>query len=278
MTRCLVKQPARRPGRAPRHVDVDQAWVDVAHQAVYLTRDEESDLAVKAKAGDLDARDKLFMSQARWVIDIACKFINHRHYDINDMVQAGNMGLLRAIDQFEPSYGYRLSTYATNWIRQSIQREIAGNCSTVRVPIYFTTHKPRDDRSFTDSARSALRCTREVAYTIPTNQNDDPCVLAGQQEEMAQAVENIKASASKSISDIEADVLIRRVVHKETLHQVGKAHGITRERVRQIQRKAANKLRAVVAGDEQDSVDTRRRGNRAKSGQIRELLGGLVLQ
>ena len=101
-----------------------------------LTAKEEVELSKLATDGDKQARDRLVNSNMRLVISIARNYSAYGH-DIDDLIQEGTMGLMKAIDKFDPSMGYRLSTYATWWIRQTISRHIYDKCKTIRLPVHI---------------------------------------------------------------------------------------------------------------------------------------------
>jgi RNA polymerase sigma factor (sigma-70 family) len=111
-------------------------YTDCIKQHKLLTAKQEVELSKKAAQGDTEARDILINSNIRLVISIAKKYAAHGH-DIDDLVQEGMMGLMKGVEKFDPSMGYRLSTYSTWWIKQTISRYIYDRCKTIRLPVHI---------------------------------------------------------------------------------------------------------------------------------------------
>jgi RNA polymerase primary sigma factor len=133
-----------------------------------LTTQEEVELANLALEGDKAARDRLVNSNIRLVISIAKKYANYGH-NIDDLVQEGMMGLMKAIDKFDPSMGYRLSTYATWWIKQTISRYIYDKCKTIRLPVHINekiskiksfVHNYKKDHSNSPTIQEIAKATK----------------------------------------------------------------------------------------------------------------------
>jgi RNA polymerase primary sigma factor len=110
-------------------------WLSSAGHRHLLTSEQETDLASRAQAGCRESRDRLILSNLRLVVCYARRFAG-RGLALQDLVQEGTIGLMAAVDRFDPRRGFRFSTYATWWIRQSMSRAIAGQARTVRVPAY----------------------------------------------------------------------------------------------------------------------------------------------
>ena len=106
-------------------------------QGSLLTHQEEIDLSLRAKAGDRRARQRLIEKNLRLVVSVAKKY---RGYGLpfEDLIQEGNIGLMKAVEKFDPDRGFRFSTYATWWIRQAVQRAVADKGRTIRVPVHMT--------------------------------------------------------------------------------------------------------------------------------------------
>jgi RNA polymerase nonessential primary-like sigma factor len=120
--------------------DVVQIYMKEVSKRSLLTRDEERMVARKVAAGDEDARCFMIESNLRLVIKIAKKYIN-RGFAMQDLIQEGNLGLMRAVDKFDPERGFRFSTYATWWIRQSIERAIINQGGIVRMPVHINDRR-----------------------------------------------------------------------------------------------------------------------------------------
>ena len=119
-------------------------------QGSLLTHQEEIDLSLRAKAGDRRARQRLIEKNLRLVVSVAKKY---RGYGLpfEDLIQEGNIGLMKAVEKFDPDRGFRFSTYATWWIRQAVQRAVADKGRTIRVPVHMTEKiqegQPRHERA-----------------------------------------------------------------------------------------------------------------------------------
>src|SRR5918911_4971482 len=114
-----------------------------------LTHQEEIDLSKKAKAGDRRARQRLIEKNLRLVVSVAKKY---RGYGLpfEDLIQEGNIGLMKAVEKFDPERGYRFSTYATWWIRQAVQRAVADKGRTIRVPVHMTEKIRKISRAYNE--------------------------------------------------------------------------------------------------------------------------------
>lgn len=110
-------------------------YIEDLQKEVLLNAKEEKELAYKVKSGDELARSQMVQKNLRLVVKIAKGYI-HRGIEIEDLIEEGNIGLMRAVDKFNPDFGYRFSTYATWWIRQSIEKAIMNNSRTVRLPVH----------------------------------------------------------------------------------------------------------------------------------------------
>lgn len=246
---------------------------------------EELHFATLAKQGDFDARQKMIEHNLRLVVSIAKHYIN-RGVALLDMIEEGNLGLMHAIDKFEPERGFRFSTYATWWIRQSIERAIMNQARTIRLPVHVvrelnqilrakyhleSQHRDGKDASADDIAHLVSRPLDEVqdilalsehAMSLDTPLDGDPQsslldILPGDSEHApdAQAEHHeltvlVRDWLSK-LPDKQRIVIMRRFGLDNddpvTLETLADEMGITRERVRQIQQEALIKLKRSFA-------------------------------
>ncbi len=244
-----------------------------------LTPEEEIELAIRIADDDKKAKQRLAEANLRLVVSIAKRYVG-RGMQFLDLIQEGNLGLIKAVDKFDYTKGFKFSTYATWWIRQAITRAIADQARTIRVPVHMgesinklkkassmLLHKngkePTEDElaaelnMTVDKVREILRVAQEpVSLETPIGEEEDshlgdfiPDNDSPEPEEAALMLlqkEQINA-ALETISPREAKVIVLRYGlngnRPHTLEEVGKILGVTRERVRQIEAKALRKFR-----------------------------------
>lgn len=253
-----------------------------------LTPEEEIKLANRIKKGDRAARAKMIQSNLRLVINIAKKY-SHLGVSMLDLIEEGNLGLMKAVEKFNPKKGYRFSTYAAWWIRQYISRAIANQGKTVRMPVYIIELMMRYKKvtEHLTNARKRKPRPAEVAkrMKIPIKRVKQLSKMASgisslnapvgdegstefmdliEDENMVSAVdelsnfltsERIKALLEK-MSKREQKILGLRFGLKDdishTLRDTAKHFGITRERVRQIESAAMRKMRELMLQQDRD--------------------------
>lgn len=264
-----------------RALDATQLYLNEIGFSPLLTPEEEVHFARLAQKGDPAGRKRMIESNLRLVVKIARRYIN-RGLSLLDLVEEGNLGLIRAVEKFDPERGFRFSTYATWWIRQTIERAIMNQTRTIRLPIHVVkelnvylraarelTQKLDHEPSPEEIAHLLERPVGEVKRmlglservtsvdvslgpdtdktlldTLTDERPTDPCELL--------LDDDLAASIDHWLSDLtekQRDVVIRRFGlrgHEScTLEEVGKEIGLTRERVRQIQVEALKRLREI---------------------------------
>ena len=244
-----------------------------------LTYEEENELAERMLKGDKEAKKQLVESNLRLVVSIAKKYIG-RVMHFLDLIQEGNLGLIKAVDKFDQTKGYKFSTYATWWIRQAITRAIADQARTIRIPVHMvetinklirtsrhllqtlgrepTPEEIAEELEMSvDKVREVLKVAQEpISLETPVGEEDEsnlgnfiPDEDAPSPSEQAADVllrEHIE-DVMQTLTPREAKVLKLRFGLQDgrmrTLEEVGKEFDVTRERIRQIEAKALRKLR-----------------------------------
>ena len=272
-------------------MDATRLYLSEIGNAKLLTAEEEVYFSRRAQKGDVPSRQRMIESNLRLVVKISRRYMN-RGLALLDLIEEGNLGLIRAVEKFDPEKGFRFSTYATWWIRQTIERAIMNQTRTIRLPIHIIKeinvylraarklaqtldHEPSAEEIATlldkpiDEVKRMLGLNERITSvdtpfgkeadkplldTIADQHTKDPTVSI--QDEGLNA--NLDKWLNK-LNDKQREVVERRFglhgYENSTLEQVANELGVTRERVRQIQMDALKRLRVILEKDG-FSVDT----------------------
>ena len=265
-----------RPSETPDLIPGYFAHID---KGKLLTHAEEIDLSKRAKAGDKGARQRLIEKNLRLVVSVAKKY-RGQGLPFEDLIQEGNIGLMKAVEKFDPDRGWRFSTYATWWVRQAVQRAVADKGRTIRVPVHRGDKLRKMARAYNELSSEMERepADEDVAGRLGWSVEDvrdlkgslwdasslnQPLSSEADATEIGELIEDERASevAGTVIGEMEMDwladaveklperhryVLLKRYGLGEeetsTLAQLSEELGISRERVRQVQREAERML------------------------------------
>lgn len=263
-------------------LDPTQLYLNEIGFVPLLTADEEKYYARLTQKGDETARKRMIESNLRLVVKIARRYL-HRGMSLLDLIEEGNLGLMRAVEKFDPERGFRFSTYATWWIRQTIERGIMNQARTIRLPIHVVKdlngclraareltqqldHEPTTREIASRTHKTAKEVSRLMGLNervrsmdAPLGPNSDSSVVETVADEQGcdpseqlqdDDVHDSVAHWLDQLSEKQREVLMRRFgllgYDSCTLEEVGQEIGLTRERVRQIQVEALKRLRRIL--------------------------------
>ena len=285
--------PARHRVRSPRRagdLDAYDQYMNEVGKVDLLTPQQEIALAARVREGDETAREHMIRANLRFVVKLA------RDYEglglpLLDLINEGNIGLIKAVEKFDPSKGGKLTTYSAWWIKQSMRRALANQSRTIRLPVnavdqIYHMHKAAQafeqvhDRQPTDSElagvlglnlgriaelrRAQVRTTSldtpvnedhsgTLREMVPDESSIDPSTETQDRNDLSQL-----NSFMESLNARETVILRQRFgldgSQEKTLEEIGREFGLTRERIRQLQNKALNKLRALLENQSQLTV------------------------
>ncbi|GHD53176.1 RNA polymerase, sigma 38 subunit, RpoS [Marinobacter persicus] len=265
-----------------KQLDATQLYLNEIGFSPLLTPEEEVYFARLARKGEDSGRKRMIESNLRLVVKIARRYVN-RGLTLLDLIEEGNLGLIRAVEKFDPERGFRFSTYATWWIRQTIERAIMNQTRTIRLPIHVVkelnlylraarelTQKLDHEPTAEEIARMVDKPVADVKRMLGLNErvaSMDTPIGAGSEKSLLDTVADEGASDPADLlqdnnmssclerwidqlSEKQREVLSRRFGLRGypvcTLEEVGQEIGLTRERVRQIQVEALRRLREIM--------------------------------
>ncbi|MBV1914598.1 MAG: RNA polymerase sigma factor RpoS [Pseudomonadales bacterium] len=263
-------------------LDATQIYLGEIGFSPLLSAQEEVFLSRRSLSGEAKARDRMIVSNLRLVVKISRKYIN-RGLTLLDVIEEGNLGLIRAVEKFDPERGFRFSTYATWWIRQTIERAIMNQTRVIRLPIHVVkelnvylraarelTQKLDHDPTPEDIAELLDKPVEEVSKMLKLNErvaSVDSMISSESDKTLLETVaddnqidpaemlqdSNLRSSIDSwldELSEKQREVISRRFGLRghdmSTLEDVGAEIGLTRERVRQIQVEALRRMKEII--------------------------------
>lgn len=275
--------PAMGKGRhLAKVMDATQLYLSEIGFSPLLSAEEEVHYATLALKGDVEARKKMIESNLRLVVKISRRYLN-RGLPLRDLIEEGNLGLMKSVEKFDPKRGFRFSTYATWWIRQTIERAIMNQTRTIRLPIHIVKelnvylraarqltqkldHEPSpeeiaemvdkpledvqkllglNDKMTSVDTPLTYDVTKSLLDTIADEASINPADLLTN-EDLRLHIESLLDQLTENQQQVIARRFGLRGFEKSTLEEVGKEINLTRERVRQIQVEALSTLRGLL--------------------------------
>lgn len=259
-----------------------EAYLRDINRMALLTAEEEKELARKVQKGEKKARDHMILSNLRLVVSIAKDHVN-RGLSLLDLIEEGNLGLLKAVERFDPERGCRFSTYATWWIKQAVRRGLVNTSKTVRIPSYMVElickwknatvdlagrlgrqptmeevaealNVPKESIGIIKRAMRASRTGNRISLDMIRENNDpleDPKSPRPEEVLLSECDrEQVRDLLAHNIGEREAKILRMRYGLDNntpmTLKQIGEKVNLTRERVRQIENEVLRKLQCIM--------------------------------
>ncbi|MDH3713310.1 MAG: RNA polymerase sigma factor RpoS [Gammaproteobacteria bacterium] len=266
----------------PKDLDATRLYLKEIEFSGLLSADEERFFARRAQRGDENARKRMIVCNLRLVVKIARRYTN-RGLALLDVIEEGNLGLIHAVEKFDPDRGFRFSTYATWWIRQTIERALMNQTRTIRLPIHIIKemnvylkvarclekdleHAPTPEeiaqnleRPIQDVKRLLSLKDRVTSVDVPLGRESDRPLLdiipdeTSPDPSVSLQNDDVNSHFDEWLAELEhkqREVVVRRFGlrghDRATLEEVGLELGVTRERVRQIQLEALRRLRRIL--------------------------------
>ena len=281
-----MKEQIRMTNPAANYVsDEFNAYVRKANSYPTLSAEEEKSIAMRAKNGDEKARKILVQSNLKLVLTVARKAIHVSKLPMTDLIQEGNLGLMVAVEKFNPELGYRFSTYATWWVKQAMFKAISEQSHCMKIPVYIqeTLSKYSKIKAELEKTYNTQVTTRDVAekmniepekidsflsaYTSTVSTEGSFDGKDGSELSVAEVVADDKATVEENIEYEELKKDLKQVISvlkereqtvikmrfglenfaKTTLEDIGKMFGVTKECIRQTESRALNKMRTSLA-------------------------------
>lgn len=263
-----------------------------------LSAEEEQELARRIRKGDKEARDIMVRANLRLVVSIAKNFVG-RGLSFLDLIEEGNIGLLKAVERFDPDYGYKFSTYACWWIKQSMRRSLTSRVKNVRIPAYMAELLLKW-RKMTQDLRQKLErepSMEEIAQAIGVSAKKIPAITRALIAQGPKSSDTVLVTdvpdphtANNAAEDIAYDRMDGRSIHEIlnsvlserenlivrlrfgidedteslSLGDIGDRLGLTRERIRQIEARALYKLFSVLSGKDEATSEPKKKKSRRK--------------